>query len=792
MKIYKIDPLNKKRPLMLVRGTRIPEVFPDWIAEHMAHNLYANSRGLFVGINNLEDFGSSGLALGSKMGSGDDATALAIFPENNGSEWISWIDKDGQRCDLRCSKQLKLAQYEGGTDLCYTGPYKDLKNFVRDVIPYTGQPLARSSCRQWYSYTTSDGVSLTFRGCIQTQESQDSPESAIALAIDKIEFGSALSIAEDLQITLTCDQAVSLGRPSCIQFDKPYLSIAGIGWLQIVATDEFKSHLTRFNESDGNADASATWNPNYDGFTYNICLTGIYSDPNDFRLPGNNASCRIKVKEGSALCNSTVGNPDGYAIEFFGRDMSFDILEDYYKDKSVELNGDPVTVDEVAENERVMVIRLAGVQSNEELHLDFSEHVHADSPIYFMAMNARKIGENELTANNVISIPEGSDVFAFFQYTSDLAGGTITISRTGEQLEAGFYNADNTLVKAMTKEEVEKDYNMSDRLSSVNAEVRNATKFVWPAGVTRVGNYALNGCTGLTAVTIPRGVTAIGDYAFSDCSALASVTIPEGVTTFGSSVFQNDKMLTTVALPSTIEEMKPYTFSGCSGLTSVTIPEGVKAIGNYGFQNCTKLTSIVIPSTAAKVSPGAFSGCTSLASVTIPEGPTEIGGFTFQNCTSLTSVDIPNGVTLIDSGAFQSCTALTSVTIPEGVTAIKDFAFADCTKLASIDIPSTVTAMGNGAFRNCKKITSAVIPEGVTAINNYLFMTCSALTSITIPNTVKSIGQFAFHSCKALAPVTIPNSVTTISADAFKDVPKIIYSGSATGSPWGALEVAAS
>ena len=90
MKIYKIDPLNKKRPLMLVRGTRIPEVFPDWIAEHMAYNLDANSRGLFIGINNLEAFGSSGLVIGSKMGSGDDTTALVVFPESRNSQCISW------------------------------------------------------------------------------------------------------------------------------------------------------------------------------------------------------------------------------------------------------------------------------------------------------------------------------------------------------------------------------------------------------------------------------------------------------------------------------------------------------------------------------------------------------------------------------------------------------------------------------------------------------------------------------------------------------------------------------
>ena len=117
MKTYKIDPLNKKRPLMLVRGTRIPEVFPDWIAEHMAHNLNANSRGLFVGINNFDDFTSKILAIGSKM----DDTALAILAEFGNKPMINWRGKDGQSYSLECNRMLKLTQYEGGTDICYNG-----------------------------------------------------------------------------------------------------------------------------------------------------------------------------------------------------------------------------------------------------------------------------------------------------------------------------------------------------------------------------------------------------------------------------------------------------------------------------------------------------------------------------------------------------------------------------------------------------------------------------------------------------------------------------------------------
>ena len=51
MKTYKIDPLGKNRPLMLVRGTRLPESFPDSVAEHMAKSLKANCRGVFTTIN---------------------------------------------------------------------------------------------------------------------------------------------------------------------------------------------------------------------------------------------------------------------------------------------------------------------------------------------------------------------------------------------------------------------------------------------------------------------------------------------------------------------------------------------------------------------------------------------------------------------------------------------------------------------------------------------------------------------------------------------------------------------
>ena len=49
----------------------------------------------------------------------------------------------------------------------------------------------------------------------------------------------------------------------------------------------------------------------------------------------------------------------------------------------------------------------------------------------------------------------------------------------------------------------------------------------------KIGDYAFDGCSGLTSLTLPSGVTEIGDYAFFRCSGLTSLTLPSGVTKIG-------------------------------------------------------------------------------------------------------------------------------------------------------------------------------------------------------------------------------------------------------------------
>ena len=97
------------------------------------------------------------------------------------------------------------------------------------------------------------------------------------------------------------------------------------------------------------------------------------------------------------------------------------------------------------------------------------------------------------------------------------------------------------------------------------------------------------------------------------------------------------------------------------------------------------------------------------------------------------------------------------------------------------------------------KITSNVEPytvEVTSENSNYPYYTTYPEGNIDIPETidfdditywVTSISSCAFANCYGLKSVSIPNSVTSIGYAAFHHVKNIVYDGTATGSPWGAL-----
>lgn len=277
-------------------------------------------------------------------------------------------------------------------------------------------------------------------------------------------------------------------------------------------------------------------------------------------------------------------------------------------------------------------------------------------------------------------------------------------------------------------------------------------------GITRIGNRAFVGCTGLERVTIPETVESIGEYAFSRCTALAAISIPGNVLTVGS-----------------------YAFSGCTGLTDITTGDGVTTIGSYAFQGCSDLHKITLADTVATIGERAFVGCTALEEVNLSSGLNSIGQYAFYNCASLAKIAIPNGTTVIGAHAFENCTAIESITIPGSVTNLNEYAFYNCTSLKNLTLSNGLATIGRAAFETCTSLQSVTIPGSVATIDFTAFYKCANLKNVTIRNGVTKIEKQAFRDCTRLQNITIPNSVTTIKNGAFLNcgrLREVYYTGS--------------
>ena len=117
----------------------------------------------------------------------------------------------------------------------------------------------------------------------------------------------------------------------------------------------------------------------------------------------------------------------------------------------------------------------------------------------------------------------------------------------------------------------------------------------------------------------------------------------------------------------------------------------------------------------------------------------------------------------------------------------------------TLDDEGTLTVSGAGKvskyFRNLNPsmlrqiIKKVVITDGITEIGSGTFFECHGITEVTIPDSVVSIGERAFDQCVGITSLKIPESVTTIGKNAFRYVANVEYSGTASGSPWGARSV---
>ena len=228
----------------------------------------------------------------------------------------------------------------------------------------------------------------------------------------------------------------------------------------------------------------------------------------------------------------------------------------------------------------------------------------------------------------------------------------------------------------------------------------------------RLGDYAFEGCGGLTSLKIPSNVTSIGEGAFKECSGLTSLT-----------------------LESPIKSIEKSTFEGCTSLTNLAIYSWVSSIGARAFYGCISLTSFTTPYFVTSIGESAFCDCTGLTSFTIRDNVVSIGRSAFWNCRKLVNLSIPSTVTFIDDFAFYGCSGLKNVQYQ-----ISD----DIETYLSKNHPYIGVECGIEYYLNKKKITSVVIPSTITELGKYVFQRCKDFTSVYVNRAVPISAYNAF------------------------------------------------
>jgi len=126
---------------------------------------------------------------------------------------------------------------------------------------------------------------------------------------------------------------------------------------------------------------------------------------------------------------------------------------------------------------------------------------------------------------------------------------------------------------------------------------KELTELIIPEDITRIKEYAFEGCYSIVKLTISNSVTSIGERSFCDCEALTSVTIGDIVTSIGTNAFY-----------------------GCGKLTSIKLGKSIMSIGESAFKDCNAITQCYCYSTKPPTINNSFNSYPTQTILYIPTG----------------------------------------------------------------------------------------------------------------------------------------------------------------------------
>ena len=328
----------------------------------------------------------------------------------------------------------------------------------------------------------------------------------------------------------------------------------------------------------------------------------------------------------------------------------------------------------------------------------------------------------------------------------------------------------------------------------------------------KLGQYAFEGCSKLSAVDINAAVIPTGT--FSECKSLKSVSIGKDVSVISEYAFRN------TAVSKFTVDVSNSTFLACDGGKYLTNKDGtelmlvaptlsrfalvdskITSIGLGAFSSNANILSVNLPS-VSYLGDFAFSECSKLSEIKLGE-LTNIGAYAFEK-TGVTEFEAHAGIEIGDYAFTGS--KIRSVKINDGVEIRGNGVFANCTSLTTVEIGDNVKLSGYGIFLNDKyhakvdivtrpvynsetgthynkdydiytvaldgTITSLTIGDNVE-IGHSAFYGASKLESVTIGSGVK-IGARAFYNCESLRNIDL-SMVTEIGAEAFSGDVHYVY-----------------